>query len=239
MAQRVNGKLKHEDGKPVHVNGSATVEPTGNDSDVAGEPVSPDTIAGFDAVDPGTIGGDSGSGGTPKRGRGRPKGSTAKANGNASTAKETKASHITGLEGILVTIHMFAAQALSCPELQMAEEESRHLARAIQNVNEQYNTVLNPKVMAWVQLALVGGSIYGTRIVAIRARQLAEAGGSRPAGAAIVDIKTPKGAPDLEAAARRAAAAATPKVNGDARTPADLYGLSYGAAIPGAAPDIF
>ena len=112
--------------------------------------------------------------------------------------------------------------------MQLASEEAEQLAIAIQKVNEQYDTVMNPKVMAWAQLALVAGSIYGTRIYTIRARHMA-AMASKPQpiqmgpamGPVKVDAKTkPNG------------------VFADSKTPAELFGLNYSGALQGAAPDV-
>jgi hypothetical protein len=122
---------------------------------------------------------------------------------------------------VLITIHLAAAKFLECPELQLAEEEGKALAQAVGKVNDQYNSNLSPKVLAWMQLAMVAGSIYGTRIYAIRARQQAAAAGARPVPQVaknVVDIKTTK-----------APGEAGPTL--EARTPADLFGLNYSAAI--------
>lgn len=107
----------------------------------------------------------------------------------------------------------------------MADAEVTALAGAAKKVSDQYDNRLSPKMMAWLNLSIVAGSIYGTRVYAISARkQMAAAaggGGSRP-GPVKVDAKQkPNGAAQPEA-----------------RTPADLYGLNYSGGIPGAAPDV-
>jgi hypothetical protein len=124
---------------------------------------------------------------------------------------------------VLLTLHFAAAKFCECPELQLANEEAATLAVAIQKVNDQYNATMSPKVLAWMQLAMVSGSIYGTRIYAIRARTLAEA--ARPAAAHnVVNFKQP-GPAEAKVKPNGAAEPA------EARTPADLFGLHYSAAI--------
>jgi hypothetical protein len=128
----------------------------------------------------------------------------------------------------LLTIHFAAAKFCECPELQLANEEAATLAVAIQKVNEQYNATMSPKVLAWMQLAMVSGSIYGTRIYAIRARTLA-AQPARPAAGQhpnVVNFKP--AAPGPEAKVKPNGAAAETE---QPRTPADLFGLNYSAAI--------
>jgi hypothetical protein len=235
MAKGASKQPRDEHNRFVRVNGVAgntTVSDpakpgsTSDDHGTTEQQQPAESIAGFNTFDPTTGNPDRGSGdsGTPRRGRGRPPGSKTKTHypGSTPTPASEKKNNLSGLEGVLITIHMAAAKVLECPELQLAEEEGKALAQAVQRVNEQYTTQLNPKILAWMQLAMVAGSIYGTRIYAIRARQQSAAAGSpqaRPvAPKNVVDIKTTKAPGD-----------AGPTL--EARTPADLYGLNYSAAI--------
>lgn len=60
------------------------------------------------------------------------------------------------------------------PELMLSESESTELAKALTTVNSFYNVEVAEKTMAWMNLAMVGGMIYGTRLVAIRQRRQSE-----------------------------------------------------------------
>jgi hypothetical protein len=231
MAKNSNQRPTDNRGRFVRVNGGAgipTVSDASSDANEPGKPEvndatnAPESIAGFESFDPttGTTERGDSSSGTGKR-RGRPPGTKNRVP-LGGTSKAEKESNISGLEGVLVTIHLAAAKMLDTPELQLTEAEAHSLAGAVQKVNEQYQTMLNPRALAWLQLAMVAGSIYGTRIYAVRARYLAQgAGGSAPRPAPgpaknVIDIKsTPKPGP-------------APM---EARTPADLYGLDYSAAI--------
>ena len=63
------------------------------------------------------------------------------------------------------------AAFLKCPELILAREESEQLAIAINRVNELYDFgVIPEKAMAWIQLAMTAGTIYGPRAVSVYAR---------------------------------------------------------------------
>jgi len=122
---------------------------------------------------------------------------------------------------MLLSIHFAAAKFLNVAELELADEEVERLAIACQKVSEQYDTVLSPKMLAWLNLGGVAGAIYGTRIYALVARKKAEA----PARPNVVDFKKEgagKGA-QINVGASGA--------NGAAVTPADIFGLNYTAAI--------
>lgn len=56
------------------------------------------------------------------------------------------------------------------PELALEESEASELASALNTVNSFYRVAVAEKTIAWMNLAMVGGMIYGSRIVAIRAR---------------------------------------------------------------------
>lgn len=56
-------------------------------------------------------------------------------------------------------------------ELAITPDESASLAGALHHVNSFYNIPMAEKTLAWVNLSMVAGTIYGTRILAIRARR--------------------------------------------------------------------
>lgn len=58
----------------------------------------------------------------------------------------------------------------STPELEIDKSESQNLAQAIAEVTKHYDVEVAEKTIAWSNLLMVCGMIYGTRIVAIRNR---------------------------------------------------------------------
>ncbi len=66
---------------------------------------------------------------------------------------------------------MMAASALKTEELELDQAESKLLAEAVTEVASHYNTVIDPKVIAWMGLIGVCGQIYGPRVVAMRVRK--------------------------------------------------------------------
>lgn len=132
----------------------------------------PAIIGGFESVDPSDVGNGSGSGGTGKR-RGRPPGS------HYGPRKTKAQTNLSGLEGILLSMHAMAAGFLEVQELALDPAEAKLLADAAVQVAAYYGSVVNPKVLAWVNLAMVCGGIYGTRFAAYRMRMKSE-GANRP-----------------------------------------------------------
>lgn len=75
------------------------------------------------------------------------------------------------LSGILLSSHAMLAGITRTAELAIAPEEADTLARALSTVNAFYDVKVAEKTLAWVNLAMVAGTIYGTRLVAIRVRR--------------------------------------------------------------------
>jgi hypothetical protein len=156
-------------------------ESTGLESteDVAGnesESISTDTWKSNDndgVIDPATLsptsgsntGTDSGGSDTTRR-RGRPAGSK---NGTRKNGKRKDASEATtSIEKTLFTIHMMGAAFLGVPELMLTADESKNLSEAITTVTELYEIpFLDEKTQAWISLAIVAGSIYVPRVIAV------------------------------------------------------------------------
>lgn len=114
-------------------------------------------------------------GNAPKR-RGRKPGSK---NGAGKTS--TRSADISGLEKILFSVHMVLANAVGIEELTLSPDESKELAKAVAEVQSHYDTVIDPKTMAWVQLAMVAGSVYGPRMIAFNIRKKREKTIKKPA----------------------------------------------------------
>jgi hypothetical protein len=112
------------------------------------------------------------------------------------------------------------AAILETPELELDEGEATKIADAVANVAAQYEHKLNPKVMAWLNLAMVSGGIYGTRIFAIRARIVAE----------VASKSAPK--PQPQVVNIRQTRTETEATVAQAQTPSDLHGWDYSGSLP-------
>lgn len=123
------------------------------------------------AIDPASLAGSApggtGSGEPVKRGRGRPKGSGAKHSASASPSSLD----IGSVETLLFNIHGMLAVATGIEELSLAKEEANTLAKAVANVQQYYPMHISAKAMAWSNLVMVAGSVYGSRIVAVVVRK--------------------------------------------------------------------
>jgi hypothetical protein len=73
-------------------------------------------------------------------------------------------------------MHVMLASALAVPELELTEDEAHKIAVAGADVAKHYSVELDPKTVAWVQLGMVCGSIYGSRAVAIYFRRQTDHG---------------------------------------------------------------
>ena len=127
-------------------------------------------------VDPTAVGTSTGSGSgddQPRKRRGRKPGSRNKSTGTG--GRRTTSQATDSLTKILYSVHMMLGAALSAPELMMTEEESRDIADAATRVTELYEMpLLDEKTLAWANLGIVMGRVYGTRAVAIMARVKSE-----------------------------------------------------------------
>lgn len=208
-------KPKSDSIVPVDIDGiSASVDdinPPVDSIDVAGN--EPEVINGFATFDPGdaidrigTASGDDSGGGTKRR-RGRPPGS------GAGAKKTNKTVHLGGVEKILYSVHMMMG-AVIAPELALNEAEAATYAEAINEVSKHYNNYIDPKLMAWINLAICVGGIYVPRVIAIRNRVASE--------------ETTTAKPKLTVVP-------APAKNGNAAnvplTPADLFGMEYNAHL--------
>lgn len=108
----------------------------------------------------------------PKRGRGRPPGSKTR-NGKAKAEKIPTS--LDGIEGILLSLHTMGATFAKVPELNLTDEEAKKLSAAIERVASLYDFGASEKTLAWVNLAMCVGGIYGTRVFAYSMRTKQEA----------------------------------------------------------------
>jgi hypothetical protein len=134
------------------------------------------TDAGFIVVDPAAIGdsggsdnGDAGnSSGEPRKRRGRKPGTGAARSGKAPPLD------INGVQALLFSAHNILAAITKTPEFSLSETESEELAKGIANVSRHYDVAASAKTVDIMNLAMVAGMIYGSRIMAMRNRKSAE-----------------------------------------------------------------
>ena len=82
-------------------------------------------------------------------------------------------SEISGdLVPILLSVHLMGATLINTPELVINQQEAEQLSSAITRVNELYGGIVLPeKTLAWMNLAIALGTVYGPRVVAIQRRK--------------------------------------------------------------------
>jgi len=101
---------------------------------------------------------------TGARRRGRPPGSK---NRTSAAEEKTSPGSLESIEEILLSIHIGVAIFAGAPELTLTPEEAKRFSTAFQRVAKFYPTNLNPKMLAWINLAAVIGGIEGPKIMAI------------------------------------------------------------------------
>jgi hypothetical protein len=117
-----------------------------------------------------------GDGEAPKKRRGRPPGSGKSAGVKTSSAKpKAVPTSLDGIEKILLSLHMMGASMLNVPELMLSEKEASDLSEAIARVAALYDFGASEKTLAWTNLAVCMGGMYGTRFFAFNLRMKAEA----------------------------------------------------------------
>lgn len=122
-------------------------------------------------IDPDSLGSagasEAGNGGNsePRKRRGRPPGS------GKGAGKKANSQDISGIESILFSVHAMLAAITKTPELALDPSEANKLGAAIVGVQQHYDVLVDAKTMAWINLAMTAGAIYGTRIFAITARK--------------------------------------------------------------------
>lgn len=115
----------------------------------------------------------------PKRGRGRPRKSGSGEPGKsgskpgsirnaAKTTQKTAAVSVDALAFIVNMVGGFVAAKTKQELLALEPEESRTIAEAAANVAKHYNVPVNEKTAAWIGLVTAVGTIYGSKIAAIK-----------------------------------------------------------------------
>jgi len=131
-----------------------------------------------DGSAPGDVGG--------KRKRGRPPGS-GKAKASASASIDPAS-----VEVLLFNVHAMLAVATGINQLALNQTEAGTLAQSVCQVQAFYPTHISAKSLAWANLIMVAGSIYGSRAVSVWADQQADNKPQRPEGPANLSIVNPQ-----------------------------------------------
>lgn len=140
---------------------------TGLNNEPQGRDAEPPRISGFTLIEPGDLKFDSPSGESSRR-RGRPKGSR---NSARSTEKASENNLIENVESLLLSTHFMLAKLLDVPEFELDESEAKRLSDAFKKVAAFYPLGLSPKRLAWAELSIAAGTIYGPRVVTIYKRK--------------------------------------------------------------------
>lgn len=144
------------EGEPIKL-GEPSIGSQGSDSGIEGDVIP--------IVNPAEIGDTSSGDGEPRKKRGRPYGSKNRISGT--TKKEASQD----LSSILLSVHLMLASLTKVQELKLDKEEAKELSDAIVRVNDLYGGfVLPEKVMAWVNLGIVGIGVYSPRYFAYSIR---------------------------------------------------------------------
>jgi hypothetical protein len=123
---------------------------------------------------------------------------------------------------MLLGIHWMLGRLLEAPEFDLDEEESAKLAKAIARVTDLYDHKMNPAILAWGNLAIVSGGIYGPRAVAYMARK------RKAERSKVVDLKIASTTERRETVASMQAREPEP---GTFTNPSHLYGDGRGADL--------
>lgn len=75
---------------------------------------------------------------------------------------------------MFVVVHATLAALVNVRELELSEDEARKLSDASKEVLKHYPLGVSDKTIAWVNLAVIAGGVYGTRIMAYNVRRGAE-----------------------------------------------------------------
>lgn len=74
-----------------------------------------------------------------------------------------------------MSVHFMLARNLHIPELELTDQEAKQLAEKICQVQQVFDVNVSPKTKAVVELAIVMGTVYGTRGVSAWLRMKEEA----------------------------------------------------------------
>lgn len=82
--------------------------------------------------------------------------------------------NLADLTSVILVAHATLAALVNIREFELSEDEAGKLSEASKEVLKHYPLGVSEKTLAWVNLAIVGGGIYGTRFMAYNIRKAAE-----------------------------------------------------------------
>lgn len=145
--------------------------------------------------------------------RGRPLGSKNRTTAERNT-QTPPPNNLENIEELLVSLHFMGAKLLDVPEIELTQDESRKLMKAVKDVAKYYNVAFDPKKLAIFHLMTAMGGIYGPRAVAIYRRKTA---GPKKEPGKLINIDRSKTGPQ---------ATPSPAPKTDATKPIDLSQLT-------------
>jgi hypothetical protein len=130
-----------------------------------------DNRTGQTTTNPTDLGSDAPYGYTPTGRRKRAPGGRRNTTRSATDSKSAKEA-TSDIAELLEMVHWGIATALKTPEIELTPEEASKLAASITRLTELYGNIpgMDEKTMAWLKLAGTAGTIYGTRIMAMKMR---------------------------------------------------------------------
>jgi hypothetical protein len=135
------------------------IDESGSAESNSNSAINPESLKTSSSGDSGDSGSTTGAG---KR-RGRKPGS--KNGSKRANQKETSSV----LAGLLFSLHTMASSFLKIPELEITSDEAERLGSAAARVADLYDvSVLSETTVAWINLAMVAGGIYGPRFMAAK-----------------------------------------------------------------------
>lgn len=93
--------------------------------------------------------------------------SPSEASSNLAAPVKTK---MVSLSDAILSLHDLAAGIFEIDELQIDENDAKRLSDAVLEVSKYHIDAFDPKKVAYFNLAMVAGGIYGTRVMAYRRR---------------------------------------------------------------------
>lgn len=119
------------------------------------------------------------------RGGGGSSGGSRAGSGSGNRSRASARLDITGVQAVIFSVHAAIAGATSNPIWEISDGESKSLAVAILEIEKQYPTKIDPRALAWMNLAGVLGAVYGTRLFAMRMEASARKRGASPPPAGV------------------------------------------------------
>lgn len=209
MATKSTGSIVDGGTVPILPTDDGIINATGVDNGSG----SGETIHGYDTFDP-TSGTASSGSSTTKR-RGRPPGRT-----GTGTTPAPKKANLEGIELILLSGHEMMAAFLETPEFALSKDEAEKLSGSIQRVASFYDAAgLAPKAVAWLNLTMCVGGLYGPRIIAVMAKDRSKKKTLKIEPKPVAQFPSPANPPQQSAATKPNGAPAPPTT----RTPSELW----------------